>query len=846
MYKTQIACLIVILFIAVMYISAYNRKTRSSKCFLVLLVCCAINLVFDVTTVYTVNHLDAVSPVLNRIVHDFFLGSLSILFYLAYKYLETMIEEELGERIYRHGKISYVPLAISLLGVIFLPLYYVESKRSNYSYGPAVYATYFGVIVYVGYIIWLIMKYGKRIPAKKRKTIRLALLSEIPLAVCQILVPDTLITCLGLLLIVLGIYMTTENPDALLVEQLEKEKRRADSANAAKSNFLANMSHEIRTPITAVLGMNELILRESKEKEIKQYARNVDGAAKSLLSIINDILDISKIEAGKLKVITAEYNVASVLRDVINMITFKANIKELEFIVQVDESLPSGLMGDDIRLRQILVNLLNNAVKYTHKGSVVLQVNGLDSENEKEAKIRFVVKDTGIGIKEEDLQKLCTPFERIEEKRNRNIEGTGLGMSITKQLLGLLHSQLEVHSVYGEGSEFAFELCQEISDTTPIGPMDEISVETESGYRRSFVAPQARILMVDDNDLNRRVFVGLLKETQMQIEEASGGKECLEKIQKEKYDIIFLDHMMPEMDGIETFHAMKEMEDYPSKNAPVVILTANAIVGAKEKYLKEGFDAFLAKPIDYKKLEALCAELLDDSLLQMVSVAEDTGAESANGVISGKDGKETAELPMVEGLDWKYARQHFNDAEAMLDTVKFFADSLELEAAGLSELYTDIATEDGRKAYCTKVHSMKNSAATIGIIPLAGMAKVLEDAARNGDTDALERVTPVFLTSWCAYKEKLKVVTGVSSEDDLPGEGAIGIESEKKSATEYTAEIDALLAQVRTAAEDMDIDALDELWKQLSQYQYEGEQQVFIDKVHKAIVEFDVDFLRKM
>ncbi len=844
MYKTQIACLTAIIFIGIMRITSKNQKTRSSKWFFVLLVCGAVHLIFDIFSVYMVNHLETVSPVLNRVVHDIFLGSLLILFYFAYKYMESMVEEELGERIYRYGKISYIPLIITLSGIIVLPLYYVESKRSNYSYGPAVYSLYLGIAVYVGYIVRMMMKYRKRIPAKKRRTIRLALLSEIPLAVYQVIVPDALITCLGLLLIILGIFMTTENPDALLAEQLEKEKRRADSANAAKTNFLANMSHEIRTPITAVLGMNELIMRESKEKEIKQYARNVDGAAKSLLSIINDILDISKIEAGKLKVIIAEYNIASVLRDVVNMISFKASVKELDFIVQVDESIPSGLMGDDIRLRQILVNLLNNAVKYTHKGSVTLKVTRLDSDEEKEARIRFSVKDTGIGIKEEDLQKLCTPFERIEEKRNRNIEGTGLGMSITKQLLGLLHSQLEVKSVYGEGSEFAFELCQEISDSAPIGPMEEISVEAESGYRRSFVAPKARILMVDDNDLNRRVFVGLLKETQIQIEEASGGKECLEKIQKEKFDIIFLDHMMPEMDGIETLHAMKEIEDYPSKDAPVVILTANAIVGAKEKYLSEGFDAFLAKPIDYKKLEALITELLDESLIQVVSVAEDTEAEAADGAACGRAVNEPAELPMVEGLDWKFASQHFNDTAALLDTVHFFADSLEMEAAGLSELYAGIATEAGQKAYCTKVHSMKNSAATIGIIPLAGMAKVLEDAARNGDSDVLERVTPVFLASWRSYKEKLAVVTGgVFDEGGLPGDGA---EVGKKQATEYAAEIDALLAQVRTAAEDMDIDALDELWKQLSQYQYEGEQQELMEKVHKAVVEFDVDFLQSV
>ena len=832
MYKTQAACLILILFIAVMYVSAHNRKTRSSGWFSVLLVCTSLQLVFDMLSVYTVNHLDTVSPFLNRVVHIFYMSLMLSIFYLAYKYIETMIEEELGRRIMRYKFATTVPLIVTILGVIFLPLDYLEGKRSNYSYGPAAYMTYVGVAVYVFFIVRLIMKCGKLIPSKKRRTIRYALLSEIPVGVYQIIVPDALITCLGMVLLILGIYMTTENPDALLVEQLEKEKRRADSANAAKTNFLANMSHEIRTPITAVLGMNELILRESREKEIRQYARNVDGAAKSLLSIINDILDITKIEAGKLKVLIAEYNMASVLRDVVNMISFKASVKELEFNVQVDESIPSGLLGDDIRLRQILVNLLNNAVKYTPKGSVTLEVTRLLSEDEAKAGIRFSVRDTGIGIKEEDMAKLCAPFERIEEKRNRNIEGTGLGMSITKQLLGLLDSQLEVHSVYGEGSEFSFELFQEIVDDTPIGPMEEVSVETDAGYHQSFVAPNARILMVDDNDLNRRVFVGLLKATKMQIDEAASGKECLEKVQNTKYDIIFLDHMMPEMDGIETLHIMKTLGDFPSKNAPVVVLTANAIVGAKEKYLEEGFDAFLAKPIDYKKLEALTVELLDKSLIQVVSAAEGTETEAADEAASGRNKPDPAELPMVEGLDWKFACQHFNDTEAMLDTVHFFADSLEFEADGLFALFADITTEEGRKAFCTKVHSMKNSAATIGIIPLAGMAKVLEDAARNGDMDALERVTPVFLNLWRSYKEKLKVVTG-----DASGE---------KQATDHVEEIDALLAQVHPAAEDMDIDALDELWKQLSQYQYEGEQQERMEKIHKAIVEFDVDYLQNI
>ena len=820
MYKTQIACEIFIFFIGVLYFSSPGQKNQSSKWFSKLLVWTFLQLVFDVLSVYTVNHLDTVSPIVNRIVHIFFMGFMLVIFYIAYKYLETIIEEETGGKMKRVNY-TLIPLIITLLGVIFLPLSYIESPKSNYSYGPAAFMTYAGVAIYVLFIIRLMVQYGKIIPPKKKKAIFVALISEIPVAVYQIIIPESLITCIGMVLLNLGIYMTTENPDALLVEQLEKEKRRADSANEAKTNFLANMSHEIRTPITAVLGMNELILRESKEVSIKQYAKDIEGAAKSLLSIINDILDITKIEAGKLKVITAEYDFFTVIKDVTNMISFKAKMKELVFKVTVDENIPRKLMGDDIRLRQILVNLLNNAVKYTHQGTVTLEINMLPSDTENEARISFRVKDTGIGIKEEDMQKLCQPFERIEEKRNRNIEGTGLGMSITKQLLGLLHSQLKVSSVYGEGSEFSFELVQEVVDPEPIGKMDEHIEQEEVEYQHTFEAPEAKILMVDDNEMNRRVFVGLLKDTKIQIDEAENGKKCLEKVKQNSYDIIFLDHMMPEMDGVETFRIMKEMEDYPSKRAPVVILTANAIVGAKEKYLAEGFDSFLEKPIDYAKLENLIKDLLDDSLLCEAKAPID------------KQEQQEVELPMVEGLDWKYARMHFHDDQAMLDTVEFFARSLEYEAKELETLFADIATSEGRKDYRTKVHSMKNSAATIGIIPLAGMAKVLEDSARNDDIAVLENMTPIFLEKWRAYKESLSVFVQSSSEE------------EKRSADEFQEELQELFQQMNQAAEDMDIDALDQIWSQLEEYQFREEQQEFLEQIHKAIMEFDVDFLQK-
>ena len=819
MYKTQLACAVIILFIGVLYFTSGGKKTGSSKRFSALLICSFIQLIFDATTVYTVNHLDTVPPMLNRVVHLVFIGMLEVLFYLAYRYLEAMIEEEIGKKIRRYSY-TLTPLLVTITGTVLLPLYYVESKRSNYSYGPAVYMIYLGVAIYVFLIIRLMVQYGKIIPAKKKRVIRIALLSEIPITICQILIPDLLITCIGIVSMNLGIYMTTENPDTLLAEQLAKEKQRADSANAAKTNFLANMSHEIRTPITAVLGMNELILRETKDKSIRHYAKDVEGAAKSLLSIINDILDISKIESGKLTVISAEYDLGTVIRDVVNMMSFKAKVKGLDFVVLVDEDIPAILMGDDIRLRQILVNLLNNAVKYTHEGSVTLALSAVTADSDNTVKLHVSVKDTGIGIKEEDLQKLCEPFERIEEKRNRNIEGTGLGMSITKQLLGLLNSELIVRSEYGEGSEFSFDLVQEIVDASPIGNISDYADTVEDNYRHAFEAPDARILLVDDTELNRKVFAGLLKPTGIQIDEAINGRECLEKVKQNAYDIIFMDHMMPELDGVETFRIMKQMADFPSKDAPVVILTANALVGAKEKYQEEGFSEFLEKPIDSEKLENMIRELLDESLVREVSVQEAVGENLE------------LELPVIEGLDWKYAATHFKDTGTMLDTITFFAGMLDYEAKELEKLFEDIHTEAGRKEYCTKVHSMKNSASTVGIIPLAGMAKVLEDAARNEDENILRAMTPIFLESWITYRDKLAVLTPPVDENKV------------KDAENYAEEIEQLLENVSKAAEDMDIDMLDSLGRKLETYCFDKSKQEKVNRIQKAIAEFDIDYLQ--
>lgn len=389
------------------------------------------------------------------------------------------------------------------------------------------------------------------------------------------------------------------------LEQMQLLKANAENANRAKSEFLARMSHEIRTPINAVIGMNEMVLRESSEDDVKKYSMDIKTSAHALLGIINDILDFSKIESGKMEIVPAEYEFNSLLNDLYNIFSLRAHEKGLRLDVSADASLPSKLYGDDLRIRQVLTNLLTNAVKYTRKGTVTFEVTG--ERDGTDVILRFTVRDTGIGIKQEDIPKLFSAFERIDEEKNRNIEGTGLGMNISLQLLKLMDTDLHVESVYGEGTRFFFALRQGVVDAEPIGNFQERARKAakEHNYRASFTAPEGEILLVDDNRVNRRVFCGLLKQTQIRITDVGSGRECLDHIRQKHYDIIFLDHMMPEMDGMETMQRMKEMEDNLCKDTPVIMLTANAIMGAKEQYLEAGFDDFLAKPIDQTKLERL-------------------------------------------------------------------------------------------------------------------------------------------------------------------------------------------------------------------------------------------------
>ncbi|MCR5322451.1 MAG: response regulator [Lachnospiraceae bacterium] len=415
-----------------------------------------------------------------------------------------------------------------------------------------------------------------------------------------------------------------------MIENIDKEKKdreklvdmseRAIAASEAKSAFLSNMSHEIRTPITAILGMNEMITRECGDEVILGYADNIKNAGNTLLGIINDILDFSKIEAGKMEIIPAEYKPAFTLKNLVNMICDRAEAKGLKFITEFDTKIPSVLYGDEVRIKQIIINILTNAVKYTEKGEIKFCVGCSCIDGDPDSTLlHVVVKDTGIGIKKEDISRLFDEFERIDEKRNRGIEGTGLGMSITRSLLHMMGSKLEVQSVYGKGSIFSFYLKQKIVNREPGDYSKASSVDPDSGrdYKEKFIAPGAKVLIIDDNAVNLVVFTSLLKQTRVNVDTAESGEKGIELSAKTKYDIIFLDHMMPGMDGIDTLEAMKKSDEDKNHDTPVICLTANAISGAKEKYLEAGFDDYLTKPIDPDRLEEMMMQYLPSEKVEI-------------------------------------------------------------------------------------------------------------------------------------------------------------------------------------------------------------------------------------
>lgn len=525
-------------------------------------------------------------------------------------------------------------------------------------------------------------------------------------------------------------------------QRLIELKQEADYANKAKSQFLANMSHEIRTPINGILGMDSILIKECKDEHLLEYARDIQSASQTLLSIVNDILDISKIESGKMDILPVQYELFSVINDCYNMIFFKAQDKKLELELMIDPCIPSELFGDEVRIRQIINNLLSNAVKYTKEGTVTLV---MDFQEQESARIDLIilVKDTGIGIKKEDFEKLFESFQRLEEKRNRTIEGTGLGLNLTKRLIEMMGGTLTVESVYGEGSTFTARIPQEVRSSEQMGDFMERYQRrmVPAGQRKdSLTAPKARILVVDDVEINLKVVKGLLREAKIQIDTAMSGKECLERIQKQSYDMIFLDHMMPEMDGIETLRQMRQTEGYTDRAVPVIALTANAISGSKEMYLNAGFHDYLSKPVREEALLGMLRKYLRKELIEngeavqnpdrRVSDEFQPGAEkTAETEEKAETAAGTGGLLRYEGiLDIETGMTYcMNDEDFYMEMI---ADYKVGDKTAKLQAYFEAEDWENYQIY---VHALKSTSLTIGAIILSKEAKALESACKEGN-----------------------------------------------------------------------------------------------------------------
>ncbi|MBR5091387.1 MAG: response regulator [Ruminiclostridium sp.] len=619
-------------------------------------------------------------------------------------------------------------------------------------------------------------------------------------------------------------------------EKTERDKlldmsERAIAASEAKSSFLSNMSHEIRTPINAVLGMNEMILRECEDSTILAYSNSIRNAGTTLLGIINDILDFSKIEAGKMEIIPVDYDLSSVINDLVNMIQSRADDKGLLLELNISKEVPKYLHGDEVRIKQVITNILTNAVKYTEKGSVTFIINFEKIPDDPGSIMLDVeVRDTGIGIKREDMKKLFSEFDRIEEERNRHVEGTGLGMSITKRLLEMMNSTLEVESIYKLGSKFSFRLRQRVVNWEELGDYEAAyrdSLGARKKYTEKFRAPAAQVLVVDDTPMNLMVFRSLLKQTGVKIDTAPSGDDGLALAYDMKYDIIFLDHMMPKKDGIQTLHELRARTDDPNLGTPVICLTANAISGAREKYLAEGFDDYLTKPIDPDKLEDMLIKYLP---------AEKVLTDGNGDIPHKTDESEIQEddepalpdfLSDIDEIDIQAGIKNCGSVEGYIMALKTYTDMIGDMADETEKLWLSGDLHDT----AIKIHAMKSTSRIIGASELGELAQELETAGKNGDSGAVGERIDELLARCRKLGEQLRPVSGGGpAEDDEPDKPPM---SQEELSEAYTA-----IGEFMSVA---DYDSAVELIEGLKNYSVPESEKARCDALAKAAAEVEYE-----
>ncbi|MBO4377198.1 MAG: response regulator [Lachnospiraceae bacterium] len=794
--------LLLCLFIYIFVKTRYIRKP-SIKFFLNFTVTTMNAIIAHIGLAYCASYYNSLHPLFCYCVCGLFLVCAVMNFNNYYEYCVSYISDE---RIHKAARVTFYFVVISTVIILFINhshpfLYYFDGTRQNaLVWLPLGHVrASFPFIYMIAAVVTAVRHKQEFVWRQLFAVIGYAVAMSIGIVVQLFVAPDIFIVYFAASFALLLILFSLETPDYgklnATMKELENAKKEAERATYAKSAFLARMSHEIRTPINAILGLDEMIIRESKDNGIKKYALDVRNSGQVLLSLINDILDFSKIESGKMDIVNANYDLAEVLRETETIIAGRARAKNLDLYINIDPETPRYMRGDENRIRQIVINLLTNGIKYTEKGQVTLNV-GFERipDDDEHVNVTYKVKDTGIGIKPEDMEKIFKPFERINEAENRKIEGTGLGISITKQLLELMDSELKVESEFGKGSLFYFTLRQEIKDWTYIGDYEAVARTLDASknvYEESFTAPEARILVVDDVPINLTVVKGLLKNSLMTIDTASSGKEALFMSSKNKYDIILIDHMMPDMDGLETAARIKADSDSLNKETPLVALTANAISGAKEFYLSEGFSSYISKPVVPTDLERVLLRYLP---VEMIKDAPKDKADAPKKNLFVEKLAEIPEINISAGMSASGSPEIYGQViEEFYDTIDTRADMIE-----------KAFKENDRPNYVVQVHGLKTTARLVGYVALSTLAKDLEERGENDGLYGLKDKTEDLLLLYRGIKAPLADVIGKAEDTDKP-----------------LIEPDALKDAIRTiytCEEKFDTEMAEAVFKQLSNY----------------------------
>lgn len=740
----------------------FTDNSPSNKYFRRLAAMMLVAVILDVVTAVTISYHQYVPIWANVAVNTLYFAADIVMEYVFIMYCAcaTFGTKDIWHIPQIAGIIAFICAAILIANLFTGWVFYFD--ENGYQHGPIYMLVHIAPIIEESVTAGMMLINFKKFTKKQRLSIILYILVLASGPVVQILHPNVLFilftVSIGLMLLMFA--METPDYQALTrtMDELRKTRDEAEEAMAAaqaasqaKSEFLTNISHEIRTPINAILGYNEMVLRDTEKNEVAQYCVNIQSAGKSLLSMISDMMDYTEMESGSIKLEEGNYSTASMISDIMTCGKYFAEKKDIEIRMDIDSSIPKMLHGDSARITRIFSNLLSNSVKYTDFGHIDVVIKW-EQKGEFSGWFYAQITDTGIGLRDEDIERITSAFQRADKKRNQHIQGLGLGLTIVTRLLAMMGSSLSIQSEYGKGTSISFRLMQGIVDPTPLGNVESlICIPEKSTLSAGFTAPEARLLAVDDNSMNLELYRGSLKDTKIQIDTAMNGVEALELISRYKYDLIILDHMMPVMDGMETLKTIKKQN--LCQDVPILVITANAVPGEKSVYLNAGFDDYLSKPVSSRQLLEAVRKYLPEHLIRPYS-SDLTIEEEEEQSKSGAIGRLSSFLDVKSAMEYCY-----NSEELYLNIINTYVEENRLEDI------RNYCKEKDFENYRIQVHALKSGSRTIGAGGLSEHALSLEMAAKNNDTEFILENNESLLDEYGSLLERIKAALAGSDEE---------------------------------------------------------------------------------